>query len=129
MSSERVRRSRHHVIVCFLGAALGGAALLPALAQDRAKDASPPDFMGNGTGWNSAGGLEPVAGSPEPVEQDPKVKYVGNNRGEQPTWRYADVNNPNLTDFAKAGLKKANHLVEGGGRKLGVWIQEQNEPR
>jgi hypothetical protein len=46
--------------------------------------------------------------------QDPKVKYVPNNVGGQPTWRYADVNNPNLTQFAKDGLKKANNMVDQG---------------
>jgi len=64
--------------------------------------------------------MEPMAG-PAPVGQDAKVHYTGNNTGrqangdyEQPTWRYADLNNPNLTDFAKAGLKKANDMVDAG---------------
>src|SRR5882672_4358911 len=86
------------------------AALLPASAAD----GNVPDFMAGGMGWNSAGGMEPVAGSPSPVMQDPKVKYVPNNVGGQPTWRYADVNNPNLTQFAKDGLKKANDMVDKG---------------
>ena len=73
-----------------------------------------PDFMQGGFGWNSAGGMEPVAGSPSPVVQDPKVKYVPNNVGGQPTWRYADLNNPNLTQSAKDGLKKANQMVDQG---------------
>jgi hypothetical protein len=102
------------------GRLLAGGALATALcagaawaAEDTAK-ASPPDFMAGGMGWNSAGGMEPVAGSPPPVGQDPNVKYVPNNVGGQPTWRYADLNNPNLTDFAKAGLKKSNEMVDGG---------------
>lgn len=89
-----------------------------ALAADDAKKF--PDFMQGGAGWNSAGGMEPMAGPP-PVVQDQKVKYTANNTGrqtdgsyEQPTWRYADLNNPNLTDFAKAGLKKANDMVDAG---------------
>jgi hypothetical protein len=89
-----------------------GAALIPASAQDGAKKI--PDFMGAGLGWNSAGGLTAVAGSPSPVVQDPKVKYTPNNVGGQPTWRYADLNNPNLTPFAKDGLKKANEMVDKG---------------
>ena len=99
----------------FAGAALaavayGAATLAPALAAD----STIPDFMQNGVGWNSAGGMEHVAGSPLPVGQDPKVKYVPNNVGGQPTWRYGDVNNPNLTDFAKEGLKKANQMIDAG---------------
>ncbi len=79
-----------------------------------------PDFMGNSTGWNSAGGMEAMPG-PAPVVQDPKIKYTANNTGrqsdgtyEQPTWRYADLSNPNLTEFAKEGLRKANKMVDEG---------------
>ena len=86
-----------------------GAAL--AAAQQTTKI---PDFSGNGTGWDSKGGMTVVPGSPSPVTQDPKVKYVPNNVGEQPTWRYGDVNNPNLTEAAKAGLRKANALHDKG---------------
>jgi hypothetical protein len=70
--------------------------------------------MAGGMGWNSAGQLTAVPGSPSPVVQDPKVKYVPNNVGGQPTWRVADLNNPNLTQFAKDGLKKANDMVAEG---------------
>jgi len=96
----------------------GSAALLPAQAADQA---AIPDFMAGGMGWNSAGGLTAVPGSPPPVSQDPRFKYVGNNTNrradggyDQPTWRVADLNNPNLTPFAKAGLKKANDMVAEG---------------
>ena len=90
-----------------------------ASAADDAKNI--PDLMAGGNGWNSAGGMEPVVGSPPPVTQDAKYKYVGNNTNrrtdggyDQPTWRYADLNNPNLTQFAKDGLKKANDLYDAG---------------
>jgi hypothetical protein len=99
----------------------GGTALLVAGAAVTANSAAAiPDFMGSGTGWNSAGGMEAMPG-PSPVVQDPKVKYTANNTGrqadgtyEQPTWRYADLNNPNLTDFAKEGLRKANKMIDEG---------------
>jgi hypothetical protein len=99
------------LLVGGVAAALLGAVmtLLPAQAADQI-----PDFMQGGMGWNSAGQMEPVTGAPSPVSQDPKVKYVPNNVGGQPTWRYADVNNPNLTEFAKDGLKKANQMVDSG---------------
>src|SRR6266704_6164270 len=96
-----------------LAALFCGAAILPALAADDSAKTI-PDFMAGGMGWNSAGQLTPVPGSPSPVVQDPKVKYVPNNVGGQPTWRVADVNNPNLTQFAKDGLKKANDMVAEG---------------
>src|SRR5258706_6642037 len=90
-----------------LGALFRSAAMLPALAADDSAKTI-PDFMAGGMGWNSAGQLTAVPGSPSPVVQDPKVKYVPNNVGGQPTWRVADVNNPNFTQFAKERLKKAN---------------------
>src|SRR5687767_10282692 len=95
-----------------LAAVIGGAAVLPASAQNNAGKI--PDFTGNGIGWNSAGGMTPVPGSPSPVTQHPGRRYVPNNVGEQPTWRYADLNNPNLTEFAKEGLRKANELNDKG---------------
>jgi hypothetical protein len=57
-----------------------------------------------------------VTGSPSPVVQDPKVKYVFNNAGggANATFRYADTSNPNLTEFAKLGLTKANQMVKEG---------------
>ena len=43
------------------------------------------------------------------------MKYVPNNaRGQQPTYRYADSNNPNLTQWAKDQLKKDNELKDKG---------------
>jgi hypothetical protein len=100
--------------------AVAAGAFATAWAADGAK-AQIPDFMQNGIGWNSAGGLMPVAGSPSPVVQDPKVAYTGNNTNrradggyDQPTWRVGDVNNPNLTQFAKDGIKKANDMVAEG---------------
>ena len=100
---------------------LAGGAFAVALcagagwAADRAQQI--PDFMQGAIGWNSADGMEPVAGSPLPVGQDPNVTYVPNNIGGQPTWRYADVNNPNLTDFTKAELKKSNEMVDAGSAR------------
>ena len=72
-----------------LAALLCTGAALTAAAQQNI-----PNFNGNGTGWDSKGGMVVAPGSPSPVTQDPKVRYVPNNVGEQPTWRYGDVNNP-----------------------------------
>src|SRR5436190_5959727 len=95
--------------------------LLSAGIAWAAADTNIPDLMAGGMGWASAGQMTEVPGSPPPVAQDPRYKYVGNNTNrrpdggyDQPTWRYADLNNPNLTQFAKDGLKKANDLYEAG---------------
>jgi hypothetical protein len=66
-------------------------------------------------GWVSVGtDWEAVPGGPQPVTNDPAHPYVPNNTGAQPTFRVADLNNPNLTAFAKAELKKSNDMVLKG---------------
>jgi hypothetical protein len=95
-----------------LAGLMAGACTGAALAQ------SPPrtlDLSSGDTAWISEG-TEWVAvpGGPQPVTFDPKFPYVPNNTGKQPTFRVADASNPNLTDFAKAELKKSNDMVHGG---------------
>jgi len=87
------------------------------LTQSAAAQNAPPDFsLGNSsTGWVSVGtDWEPVPGAQPPVTYDPAHRYVPNGSGEQPTFRVADLTNPNLTDFAKESLKKDNDLVLSG---------------
>src|ERR1700731_4177430 len=101
------------VLAALLGA---GAAFAPALAQVTAKEsAGPPDFSTGNAGWVTIGtDWIALPGSPPPVSSDPAHPYVPNNTGKQPTFRVADLNNPNLTQFAKDALKKANDEVLGG---------------
>ena len=80
-----------------------------------AQNATPPDFSSDNTGWVSVGtDYVAVPGGPKPVTFDPAHRYVPNGSGEQPTFRVADLNNPNLTQFAKDGLKQANDMVLKG---------------
>jgi hypothetical protein len=98
-------------LVGLLGA---GVALSSALAQDGAKT-NVPDFSSNDTGWISVGTNWIAApGSPPPVTDDPAHPYVPNNTGKQPTFRVANIDNPNLTQFAKDELKKSNDEVLRG---------------
>jgi hypothetical protein len=92
------------------------AGAAPASAQGTAAvKAAPPDLSSGDTGWISAGGeWIPRPGSPAPVGSDPTHPYVPNNTGKQPTFRIADLTNPNLTQFAKDGLKKSNDEVMAG---------------
>jgi hypothetical protein len=109
--------SRRLVTAGMLAGLFGnGALLLPVLAQDGAKsNASVPDFSSNNTGWVSIGtDWVAVPGSPAPVTDDPAHPYVPNNTGRQPTFRVANVNNPNLTQFAKDELQKSNDEVLRG---------------
>jgi hypothetical protein len=74
-----------------------------------------PDFSSNNAGWTGMGGMVAMPGSPPPVAQDPSRPLVGNNLpGRQPTFPYADLNNPNLTQFAKDGLRKVNEASDAG---------------
>jgi hypothetical protein len=107
---EKVGTASRHSLAAGLLAGLVLAGAAPALAQG-----SPPNFSGNNTGWVSVGGeWLPLPGTPSPVKQDPAHRYVPNNTGEQPTFRIADINNPNLTQFAKDSLKKTNDAVLAG---------------
>ena len=82
-----------------------------ALAQP---SKSYPDFSSNSFGWVTMRGVAAMPGSPPPVGQDPGRPLVPNNTGKQPTFPYADLSNPNLTPFARDGLKKANDLADSG---------------
>jgi hypothetical protein len=108
MSAHLGNKPRHSVTAGLLACLCAGIA--PALAQQ-----GPPDFSASNVGWVSVGGeWTPLPGSPSPVRQDPAYRYVPNNVGEQPTFRIADINNPNLTQFAKDSLKKTNEDVLAG---------------
>jgi hypothetical protein len=107
---EHLGNKPRHALTAGLLAGLVCAGVVPALTQQ-----SPPDFSAYNVGWVSVGGeWIPLPGSPPPVAQDPAHRYVPNNVGGQPTFRIADINNPNLTQFAKDALKKANEEVLAG---------------
>ena len=108
--------SRQLPAVLLAGLLGAGAAFAPALAQVTAKEsAGPPDFATGDAGWVTIGtDWIALPGSPPLVTSDPAHPYVPNNTGKQPTFRVADLNNPNLTQFAKDALKKANDEVLGG---------------
>ena len=107
---EHLANKSRHALTAGLLAGLMCAGVAPALVQQ-----SPPDFSASNVGWVSVGGeWTPLPGSPPPVTQDPAHRYVPNNTGGQPTFRIADINNPNLTPFAKDALKKANAEVLAG---------------
>jgi hypothetical protein len=108
--SEHLGNKPRHAVAAGLLACLMCAGAAPALAQQ-----GPPDFSASNVGWVSVGGeWTPLPGSPPPVRQDPAHRYVPNNVSEQPTFRIADIDNPNLTQFAKDSLKKTNEEVLAG---------------
>jgi hypothetical protein len=89
------------------------AALTAAVAAQQG--VSPPDFSTNQVGWVTIGGdLMPVVGGPKPVSFDPAHPYVPNNIGKQPTFRIADLTNPNLKPWVVERMKRDNEEVLAG---------------
>jgi hypothetical protein len=77
--------------------------------------ASPPDFSSNQVAWFGIGGdFVGVPGGPPIVANDPAHPYVPNNTGAQPTYRIADLTNPNLKPWVKEVMKKDNAEVLAG---------------
>jgi hypothetical protein len=75
-----------------------------------------PDFTSNGVAWAGGVGRDfaAVPGSPSPNRQDPAHPFVPNGTGKQPTYRIADLSNPNLKQWAKDVMKKDNDEVLAG---------------
>ena len=96
-------------------AAIMAAAVASAVAQQKA---APPDFSSNHAGWIGANGggpgFEPVAGHLPPVSGDPAHPFVPNGAGSQPTYRIADLTNPNLKPWVKEHMRKDNDEVLAG---------------
>ena len=96
--------------------ALAGFTLLATqLASAQQKEI--PDFSSNGVGWQNTG-LErgnflPVPGQVPPVANDSAHPYTPNGAG-QPTYRIADLSNPNLKPWVKEAMKKDNDEVLAG---------------
>ena len=93
-----------------------GAAVVCFTPLAGAQAPSPPDF--SNIGWlneNTFKGGEflPVAGSPPLNHQDPAHPFVANNRGAQPTYRIADLSNPNVKQWAKDVMKKESKWSAG----------------
>ncbi len=100
---------------------LAGAVVVALGAQGvTAQTASLPDFSTNGAAWTTPNGTDyiPVPGSPPLIANDPAHPYVSNGvavrTGKQPTYRIADLSNPNLNPWAKEVMKKDNEEVLAG---------------
>src|SRR6516225_9891044 len=86
-----------------LAGVLGAAPIAPAVAQQKA---APPDFSSNNVGWVGLNGTGPffeaIPGRLPPVANDPAHPFVPNLvPGKQPTFRIADLSNPNLKPWVK----------------------------
>jgi len=82
--------------------------------------ASIPDFSSNDAAWVfGLGDYIAIPGEPSPTRNDPAHPYVSNNefraRGAQPTYRIADLSNPNIKPWAKEVMKQENNKALSGG--------------
>ena len=77
--------------------------------------AAAPDFSASQAAWIATSNdfIASVEG-PKPVSFDPAYPYVPNNARRQPTFRIADLSNPNVLPWAKAQMKTSNEAVLAG---------------
>jgi hypothetical protein len=103
--------------------ARGAASILFAgafAAAAAAPSPSPPDFSSNQASWQGGNGVNftPVPGAVGPVMNDPAHPHYSNGEarrlGIQPTYRIADLSNPNIKQWAKDVMKKDNDEVLAG---------------
>ena len=91
------------------------APVAPVAAQQKA---APPNFSSSQFGWVRVGqggpDFDAVPGKVPPVTNDPAHPFVNNGTGQQPTYRIADVGNPNLKPWVKEHMKKDNDEVLAG---------------
>jgi hypothetical protein len=102
--ARRVRLLAGSILAGVIGAAVTALAAAPGKP-------APPDFSSNFAGWvgfNGAGPFfEAVPGRlPGPVTSDPAHPFVPNGTNAQPTFRIADLTNPNLKPWVKEQMKK-----------------------
>jgi hypothetical protein len=94
------------------------AAAGPRLAAE--PGAAAPDFSSNNVAW-VFGNTDYVAipGEPSPTRSDPAHPFITNNdfraTGKQPTYRIADLTNPNIKPWAKEIMKRENDKALSGG--------------
>jgi hypothetical protein len=97
------------------GGVLAGFVCVALVSQVVAQQkASPPDLSLNQVGWITTGEITGVTGGPPIQHQDPAHPFVPNNIGRQPTYRIADLTNPNLKPWVKERMQKDNEEVLAG---------------
>jgi hypothetical protein len=96
------------------------AALVSAACAETVAQRGAPDFSSNLAGWVATDvDFVPVPGKTGPVVSDPAHPYLNNldarRLGGQPTFRVADLTNPNIKPWAKKVMKRENDKVLAGG--------------
>jgi hypothetical protein len=97
---------------------LAWAAAGPKLAAE--PGGARPDFSTNDAAWVfDNADFVAIPGEPSPTRNDPAHHYVTNAEfratGAQPTYRIADLSNPNIKPWAKEIMKRENDKALSGG--------------
>jgi hypothetical protein len=108
--------SRTHLVAAVALAGLAVAA--PKLAAEQGGPR--PDFSSSDVAWVFGNAdFTAIPGGPSPTRNDPAHPYVTNNAfratGAQPSFRIADLNNPNIRPWARAVMKRENDKALSGG--------------
>ncbi|HKD26264.1 MAG TPA: hypothetical protein VKC66_10205 [Xanthobacteraceae bacterium] len=101
-------------------AMLSGVLAAVANAETAHEHGAVPDFSSNLAGWvANEQDFMAVPGKSGPVISDPAHPYINNllarRIGTQPTFRVADLTNPNIKSWAKEVMKRENQRVLAGG--------------
>jgi hypothetical protein len=101
--------ARGAFVCAFAAMAIGPAASQQAI----------PDFSSNLQGWVGLNGGGPFyeaapGREPGPVVYDPLYPFEPNGTGKQPTFRIADLSNPNLMPWVKDAMKKDIDEIQAG---------------
>jgi hypothetical protein len=95
------------ILATLMAAGFAAASISPAAAQ---QTPTPPDFSANLAGWVGLNGggpfYEPVPGRLPPVVSDSSHPFTPNGVDRQPTFRIADLSNPNLKPWVKEHMKR-----------------------
>ena len=93
-----------------VAALVATAVVATAAPAAAAEQTAVPDFSSNLAGWVGLNGggpfYEPVAGRVPPVTSDPAHPFIPNGAARQPTFRIADLSNPNLKPWVKERMRK-----------------------
>ena len=98
-------------------ALMASVAMIATASGQQPPQAGIPNLSGAGFGWRGGTGFDPVPGGPPAVSDDPAHPHIGNRDskpGQESSFWWGDINNPNLTDFAKDGLKKTIAEIVSG---------------
>lgn len=96
---------------------MASMAIIGAASAQQPAQVAIPNFGGAEFGWRGGTAFDLVPGGPQAVSDDPAHPHIGNRdrkAGQESSFWWGNLDNPNLTDFAKQGLKKTIAEIASG---------------